>query len=867
VDARVGSALQQLAAALLEDVERIAKRSVARMQELLPGYGEVPPEALLPVTLTNTRNLLEAVLDPGADPSRAEDHFLVSGETRVGQGISADDLLQAWRIGVESIREEAHSVASRLGIADDVLLEFVEATLQWGDIGMRTSAQAHRKAEIRELERLAAEQAALRRVATLVAQGAAPEDVFAAVNLEVATLLPVTSAAMGRFAPDGTCATVAAWSASSGIAFPVGDRWDCSGNHVTGIVLRTGRPARLDDFSLASGPIGVQARDAGYRSAVGSPIMVEGRLWGVMSAASTMADPLPAGTETRLASFTALVATAIANAQARAETRILSDEQAALRRVAELVAREATQSEVFTGIAVEIVELLGADEMRMMRYEGEREAVVAAAAGHRDDVFPVASRWPLGGENITSRVFRTGKPARIEYGPAVSGRIGEVLLSKGIRVAVGTPILVQGQMWGAMLAMTFSDERLPAGTELRLSQFTKLMATAVDNAEARAEVERLAEEQAALRRVATLIAQAAPPEEVFAAVAREMRNLVGADLTRIVRLDPDGTATLVGGTGADDRPGPLGPVEPGLATAEVLRTGRTARIDDYAGFSPELVARWLGATGSAPTAVASPVIVAGHIWGTILAAALDRPLPEQTELRMADFTELLAIAIANASSRSELAASRARLVVAGDEARRRFERNLHDGVQQRLVSLALRLRRIERRVPGEDRELKTALSETVQELNATSDEVREIAQGIHPAILTQGGLAPALRSLALRSPMPVEVVVDREERLPEPVEVAAYYVAAEALTNAAKHAAARRAWVIARHDDGVLHLRIRDDGVGGADPSTGSGLTGIRDRVEALGGSLAVRSPHGEGTALDVTLPLVSVADRPGASG
>ncbi len=378
---------------------------------------------------------------------------------------------------------------------------------------------------------------------------------------------------------------------------------------------------------------------------------------------------------------------------------------------------------------------------------------------------------------------------------------------------------------------------------------------------------KLAEEQAALRRVATLIAQGGPPDEVFAAVARETRKLVGADRARIIRLEPDGSATLLGATGPGDRPGPLGPVAPGLATEQVLRTARTARIDDYAGVSPELVALWVGADASSPSAVASPVIVAGSLWGTIVASSLHGRLPEETERRMAELTELLAIAIANASSRAELAASRARLVVAGDQARRRFERNLHDGVQQRLVSLALRLRRIERHLPGERPQLKAALSETVEELNEATDEVREIAQGIHPAILTQGGLAPALRTLALRSSVPVEVVVQHEERLPEPVEVAAYYVAAEALTNAAKHAGASRAWVTLERHDGLVRLCVRDDGAGGADPSIGTGLTGIRDRVEALGGSLAVRSPHGAGTVLDVALPVAAAADQPKASG
>ena len=376
---------------------------------------------------------------------------------------------------------------------------------------------------------------------------------------------------------------------------------------------------------------------------------------------------------------------------------------------------------------------------------------------------------------------------------------------------------------------------------------------------------KLAEEQVALRRVATLIAQGRPPAEIFAAVAGEMRSHVGADVTRIIRIDPDGTATLLVGTGSDDRPGPLGQIEPELASVEALRTGRAARKDDHSGIDPEIVARWFGTTGSSLSAVACPVIVGGRIWGTIVASALNGPLPEEAELRMAEFSELLVIAIGNALSRTELEASRARIVVAGDQARRRLERNLHDGVQQRLVSLALRLRTIERRLPEERQELRVALSETVQELNEATDEVREIARGIHPAILTQGGLAPALRSLALRSPIPVEVVVEREDRLPDPLEAAMYYVAAEALTNAAKHAAASHVSVRVERDDGLVRLRVSDDGVGGANPATGGGLTGIRDRVEALGGSLAVQSRRGEGTSLDVALPLA--LERPEASG
>ena len=274
------SALKQVAVALLDDIDGIAGRSVARMQEVLPSHAEVPAEALLPVTLTNTRNLLEAVLDSGADPSRAEDHFRVSEETGIRQGITADDRLQAWRIGVESVREEADTVAGRLGIADEVLLEFVKATLQWGDVGMRISAQAHREAEMRELERLAAEQAALRRVATLVARGVPQEELFAAVTEEVGRVLVVDTAAMSRYEPDRTMTTMAVWSRRGDNVVAIGSRYRLGGQNTSTLVFETGRPARIDDYPDASGSLAAVIRDLGVRSGVGAPISVEGRLWG-----------------------------------------------------------------------------------------------------------------------------------------------------------------------------------------------------------------------------------------------------------------------------------------------------------------------------------------------------------------------------------------------------------------------------------------------------------------------------------------------------------------------------------------------------------------------------------------------------------
>jgi signal transduction histidine kinase len=352
---------------------------------------------------------------------------------------------------------------------------------------------------------------------------------------------------------------------------------------------------------------------------------------------------------------------------------------------------------------------------------------------------------------------------------------------------------------------------------------------------------RLAEEQSALRRVATLVARGVEPSEVFAAVALETRDLLAADATVIASLEPDATIRIVAATGPGATVGGRRQPEPGMPIAEVLRSGRPARADQVRG----------------GVEVATPVLVGGRLWGVTLLSSRRGPLPPDTEQRLAAFTELGALAIANAEDRAELNASRARVVAAADQTRRQVERDLHDGVQQRLVSLALGLRAAEENVSPTQPELRLALSRSVAGLNDALSELREISRGIHPAILSQGGLAPALRTLARRSQVPVELTVGvEEERLPEPVEVAVYYVVAEALANVAKHAQAESAEVDLERDDGGLRVRVRDDGVGGADPARGSGLIGLSDRVQALGGTVAVESPPGTGTFLEVTLPV-----------
>ena len=368
----------------------------------------------------------------------------------------------------------------------------------------------------------------------------------------------------------------------------------------------------------------------------------------------------------------------------------------------------------------------------------------------------------------------------------------------------------------------------------------------------RDELRLLADEQAALRRVATLVAQGAPPDEVFAAVTEEIWKLLPADVTTMSRYHSDGTISSVahrsgGGTEIPD------PTRRHLGgrnvTTSVAETGRPARMDSYAGSSGEIAAAAYKA--GARASVGAPIVVEGRLWGVMVAySTSDRPLPPDTEARLAQFTELVATAIANADSRAELTASRARVVAAADESRRRIERDLHDGAQQRLLSVALALSAAQATLPPELDELRAELSETASGLADALEDLREIARGIHPAILSEGGLGPALKTLARRAAVPVQLDIRVKRRLPEAVGVAAYYVVSEALTNAAKHARASVVHVELKAEDSIVELAIRDDGVGGAHPDRGSGLIGLRDRVEALGGTFEIQSSPGRGTSL-----------------
>jgi signal transduction histidine kinase len=369
------------------------------------------------------------------------------------------------------------------------------------------------------------------------------------------------------------------------------------------------------------------------------------------------------------------------------------------------------------------------------------------------------------------------------------------------------------------------------------------------------------EEQGALRRVATLVAGGVAPAEIFDAVAAEVGRVLRVDHANLVRFEPDHTATVVGywsDPGARQIQPPLDghwPIEDPSVTASVLATGRPARMtaDEYER-ATSAIGIWTW-THRIRCVVACPVRVEGRLWGAMNLYCRTVPQSGVTEDRMLEFVQLVGIAIANAQNHSDLLASRARVVAAADESRRRIERDLHDGAQQELVSLALKLRIAEEAIPPDHRELREQLAGAIRDLSGILEHLQEVSRGSVPAILTSTGLRPALRSLVRRCPTPVDLDIRVRGRLPDPVEVAVYYAVAEALTNTARYAQASIVEIRLTADETAVRLSIRDDGVGGAQLGDGYGLVGLKDRVEALGGGLQITSPAGDGTSLLVDVP------------
>lgn len=693
-------------------------------------------------------------------------------------------------------------------------------------------------------QHLAEEQAALRRVAELAARGAPSSEVLEAVVEEACRLVGTTYTALGRFAPDGSQNLLATYRAPA--AINVGDYQPPGAPCIMQEARRTGRPVRIDTYVGRPAAEWESACEIGVTAAAGAPIVVDGEIWGALSGLM-IGGTIPVGAEERLAKFAEIAGIAVSGAQARAELHGIATEQAALRRVAELVARGVAQQELLESVAAEASRLIEDEATTLLRFDDDGCATVLATRG---GPAPAGARFPVSpdDDSTPARVLRTGGPARLDVYPDDSAP--EYAREYGVGSSVGAPIVVEDRVWG-MLGATTPGRRLPVEAERRLQQFAELVAAALANAQARAEVQQLADEQAALRRVAELVARSVAPDEVLDAIVLEASELLSGARMSLLRFREDGDAVVVA---VRNEPAPVGLVVPSAGapwSAEALRTRRALRVGDFTGTPAERLAREFDAA----TSVVVPVVVDDRVWGMLSTSSADGPVPAGTEERLAQFAELAGTAVANAESRAQLMASRARVVAAADESRRHLQRDVHDGAQQRLVQTVINLKLARQALTEHPWPAAHLIDESLLHAERANAELRDVVRGVLPASLARGGLRTGFESLCADLPLDVELDVSAP-RLPAATETTAYFVVAEALANVVKHAGATAARVSAVADDGILRVEVSDDGVGGADPGGGSGLTGLFDRVEASEGTLVVESAPGQGTTLRATLPV-----------
>jgi signal transduction histidine kinase len=538
------------------------------------------------------------------------------------------------------------------------------------------------------------------------------------------------------------------------------------------------------------------------------------------------------------------------------ELERVADEQAALRRIATLVAAGATEADLAAAVSSEVGALFGAQSASVVRWDGDTIRVIGSWALESVDVRPAGAVLTYGGDTLAARVVETAAPARIDSVDDLKTEFGRRRWAElGWQASIGAPIMVDRKVWGIVAASrTELGEPFPQGDEERLRDFSALIAQAIVNAEARSETAALVAEQSALRHIATLVAAGRPQGAVLDAVTAAAGSLFEAATVTLVHWEGVHDEVVVNAAwnapASEVLPGSLYHPDPDGPTLAVLETGTARRGAES---SPER---------GTMSVIAAPVITARSLYGALTAArAADNPFPAGAEIRLRSFADLTAQSIANERAQVELRASRARIVRTTDEARHRLERNLHDGAQQRLVSVSLALRLVEQMIASGSSTADVVLREASHELTEALQELRELARGLHPALLNEHGLEPALAAAAARAPFPVEITGVPERRLPGPVEAAIYYVVAESLTNAAKHGAATAATVAVSCSGDTLTVEIADNGRGGATLEAGSGLRGLVDRVEALGGELVLSSPRGAGTLVRAELPLREPAE------
>jgi GAF domain-containing protein len=729
---------------------------------------------------------------------------------------------------------------------------------RFAEMAATSVSGAHARDELRQR---VDEQAALLRVADMVARGVGQTELFETVAREASGLVEDIPSTLLRFDRDGRQTVVASWRGPVPVGTVPSIAEDDIG--VVATVRRTGRPARLDDYDVEA-PSWVRA--FGVVASAGVPIFVEDRLWGVLVVTLTGDAPpvgdharrLPAYAESRLQQFAALISAALANAHAREELRDVVDEQAGLLRVAELVARGVGQDELFETVAREASKLVGDEATTLLRFEAESTFRVVAS-WHGPVAVGALQVIAPDDVGLIADVIRTGRAARVDDYAVIDGP-SYARKKFGVGSAVGVPIFVEDRMWG-VLAVSQPDLGLPAGSgrrglspdaERRLQQFAELVAAALANAQARAEVQQLADEQAALRRVAELAARSVSPQEVFEAVAAEASRLVGDEAMTLSRFDDRGATVMA----ARHSPVPIGrlvPADAGSSVEQVRATGRPFRVDDYDVAAAPRTAREFAIKAS----VAVPITVGDRIWGLLGATSMERALPPDTEHRLAQFAQIAGVAIANAEAHEQLIASRTRVVATADETRRKLQRDVHDGAQQRLVQTLVTLKLALEALGDDTGVVADLVAESLATAERANAELGDIVRGILPASLSRGGLRTGLESLIADLKLPVDLDVT-VPRLPVETETTAYFVVGEALTNVVKHARADHAGVAIAVRGATLAIEVRDDGVGGADPERGTGLMGLFDRVGATAGSLAIISPPGGGTTLRATLPIAT---------
>lgn len=749
-----------------------------------------------------------------------DDYHLDSLTSSVGVPIIVDDRL--WGV-------------LRADTAGRRLLTTAEQSLQQFG-GLMAAAVANAEARGR-LKAFADEQAALRRVAELAAHDAPEEQVLQAIAVEASGLAGAEFGMVLHYEdPAGGNRVVALSGAPDN--FAVGTFAPGSGDSSVQRVWRTKRAARVDNLSQMSGLWPRLAAEHGFAASAGVPIVIHGTLWGALIVCGRRG-PVPRPIEEHLVNFADLAATAISAADARQELRLLADEQAALRRVAELAAHEAPAEEILQAVAVEASTLAGVDFSTLLHYEPDGSTVIVALHGAPPGI-EIGMRSPATGDVSLQRVWRTGRPARIDNLAEMSGLWPQLALRHGFNASAAVPVVMHGTIRGALVVVGRGDA-FPPTLEERLSNFADLAATALSAADARQGLRLLANEQAAVRRVAELVARSAALDPIFNAVAVETSSLLGNLASSLLHYDDDDGAVVVAST---DNLLPAGlrfPSGPdGTHTfGDQRRTGRPV----VSASNPKEVG-----------VVVVPVTVEGHVWGGLMVVGPGLELPPGSEERLTPFAELTAVAIVNAENKSKLTASRARVIATADETRRRVQRDVHDGAQQRLVHTIIVLKMARDAALAGQLPIDL-LAEALSNAERASKELRDIVRGIMPASLTRGGLRSGLESLLVGLALPVELVVSAPRLSPQ-IEITAYFIVAEAITNVVKHAGATRAGVDINVDGPTLVIDVRDDGRGGADARDGTGLTGLLDRVEAGNGTLTVTSPPGAGTLVRARLPL-----------